>query len=132
MDTNYARGKLQLVLRDLEHYNDEELWRELSRIAYGSTTGQPNAEELLRERDELNAQCYRLRDVVFGELDIDRAMDILLEEPKQSLLFHDAMAIDRFRATITENLSISCQLEFIYESKNYTNQLREQAKEGVK
>jgi AcrR family transcriptional regulator len=84
------------------------------------------------ERDELNAQCDRLRDVVFDELDSDRAMDLLLEEPKQSLAEVQAKAIDRFRATITENLPISCQLEFIYESKNYTNQLREQAKEGVK
>jgi hypothetical protein len=57
---------------------------------------------------------------------------VLEQTPKQSLAEVQAKAIDRFRATITENLPISCQLEFIYESKNYTNQLREQAKEGVK
>ncbi len=55
MNANYAKGKLKLLLRDIDNYDDGEFWREMSRIAYGSTTGQPNAELLKLDSDRWNA-----------------------------------------------------------------------------
>jgi predicted TIM-barrel enzyme len=115
MDNNYAKGKLKLVLRDIGNYNDGEFWRELSRIAYGLTTRQPNAEELLKERDELKAHCEVLNSALIKALtfmaretcgiedeqqqkriqDAVRNYKKALEQtPTQSLLFHDANVIE--------------------------------------
>lgn len=53
-DRNYARRKLELVLRDLRDYNADEFWREISRIASGAT-GLPSAEHLKGHAKELEA-----------------------------------------------------------------------------
>lgn len=47
---DYAREKLTLLLRDLDRYDGDEFWRQMSRIAHGATD-HPSAEELLKERD---------------------------------------------------------------------------------
>ena len=52
IDHHYAREKLTLLLRDLDSYNGDEFWRQMSRIAHGATD-HPSAEELLKERDSL-------------------------------------------------------------------------------
>jgi hypothetical protein len=121
MDNNYAKGKLKLVLRDIGNYNDGEFWRELSRIAYGLTTRQPNAEELLKERDELKAHCEVLNSALIKALtfmaretcgiedeqqqkriqDAVRNYRTALEQtPTQSLLFHDANVIEAFTQSL--------------------------------
>ena len=51
---NYARSKLELVLRDLDHYTAEEFWREINRITSGAT-GLPSAEQLQARVKELEA-----------------------------------------------------------------------------
>lgn len=53
-DRNYARRKLELVLRDLNDYTADEFWREISRIASGAT-GLPSAEQLQAHAKELEA-----------------------------------------------------------------------------
>ena len=155
MDTNYAKGKLKLVLRDIDNYNDGEFWRELSRIAYGSTTGQPNAEELgiqltdakekihhlkgsltwiTDERDELLALCEDMDDlldaVAAGTNDSWIYNDIkrFNQSPKQSLLLHDAAVIDSAIEKLKDYISIGGLLSL----QNYRDELRQQAKEGVK
>lgn len=55
MDHSYARMKLTTLLRDLDRYSGEEFWREMSRIAAGST-GASHAEGLLAERDALESK----------------------------------------------------------------------------
>jgi hypothetical protein len=54
IDHHYAREKLTLLLRDLDSYNGDEFWRQMSRIAHGATD-HPSAEALLLERDALAA-----------------------------------------------------------------------------
>jgi hypothetical protein len=54
IDHHYAREKLTLLLRDLDGYNGDEFWRQMSRIAHGATD-HPSAETLLLERDALAA-----------------------------------------------------------------------------
>src|SRR5690625_3968912 len=51
---NYARRKLELVLRDLRDYTADEFWREISRIASGAT-GLTSAEQLQAHAKELEA-----------------------------------------------------------------------------
>src|SRR5690625_7870320 len=51
---NYARRKLELVLRDLSDYTADEFWREISRIASGAT-GLPSVEHLKGHAEELEA-----------------------------------------------------------------------------
>lgn len=52
MDHSYARAKLTTLLHDLDYYTGEEFWRQMSRIAAGST-GASHAEGLAVERDAL-------------------------------------------------------------------------------
>ncbi len=51
MDHGYARTKLTQLLRDLDHYNQFEFWRQMSRIAHGATS-MPHAEELMAQRED--------------------------------------------------------------------------------
>ena len=48
IDHDYARKKLEQLLRDLPAYTGDELWRQMSRIA-GGATGADHAEELARD-----------------------------------------------------------------------------------
>lgn len=57
---NYARRKLELVLRDLSDYTAAEFWREISRIASGAT-GLPSAEQLKEHAKELEAELATAR-----------------------------------------------------------------------
>lgn len=59
-DRNYARRKLELVLRDLRDYTADEFWREISRIASGAT-GLPSAEQLKEHTKELEAELAAAR-----------------------------------------------------------------------
>lgn len=59
-DRNYARRKLELVLRDLSDYTAAEFWREISRIASGAT-GLPSAEQLQAHAKELEAELAAAR-----------------------------------------------------------------------
>lgn len=55
MKHKYAREKLTLLLRDLDHYNGDEFWRQMSRIANGATQ-HPSA-EVLQETVTLSVTC---------------------------------------------------------------------------
>src|SRR5690625_3982870 len=57
---NYARRKLELVLRDLRDYTADEFWREISRIASGAT-GLPSVEHLKGHAEELEAELAAAR-----------------------------------------------------------------------
>lgn len=46
-DRDYFERKMDIVLRDLDNYTNEELWREVSRILTGAT-GMPSAEDLVK------------------------------------------------------------------------------------
>ncbi|RUO28214.1 hypothetical protein [Aliidiomarina sanyensis] len=52
LDKDYARKKLEILLRDLGSYNADEFWREMSRIASGAT-GAVHAEGLKSDIDSL-------------------------------------------------------------------------------
>jgi hypothetical protein len=85
------------------------------------------------ERDELNAQCDRLRDVVFDELDSDRAMDLLLEEPKQSLAEIQAKSIEDCEAWIDIEMDKCGFSSFDTDERSaLRNKYIAQLKEGVK
>lgn len=55
MKHDYAREKLTLLLRDLDSYNGDEFWRQMSRIANGATH-HPSAEGL-QEALKLSVTC---------------------------------------------------------------------------
>lgn len=70
MDHNYARQKLQVLIRDLSHYTGDEFWREMSRIA-GGATGADHAEELqakLAAIGRLSPTDYDDREQLLGAL----------------------------------------------------------------
>lgn len=58
MDHDYARQKLETLLRDVNSYTGEEFWRQMSRIA-GGATGTSHAEELQAERDKAERRAER-------------------------------------------------------------------------
>jgi len=63
---NYARRKLELVLRDLRDYTADEFWREISRIASGAT-GLPSVEHLKGHAEELEAINLELTKMLLEE-----------------------------------------------------------------
>ncbi|MDA3807697.1 MAG: hypothetical protein PF440_07275 [Thiomicrorhabdus sp.] len=75
MDINYAKDKLRLLVRDIDEYNDDEFWIQMSRIAYWSTTGQPNAEELLQERDLYLTELSNIQQMCIGEIAMGYKLD---------------------------------------------------------
>ena len=72
MDHSYARSKLTVLLRDLDRYTGEEFWRQLSRIAAGST-GAIHAEGLKQQHDALCAFVNEALDSSFEGCDLDGA-----------------------------------------------------------
>lgn len=50
MNYDYAKEKLECLLRDLEHYTGEEFWRQMARISSGAT-GLENPEDLLKNKN---------------------------------------------------------------------------------
>lgn len=54
MNHNYARDKLQLLLRDLDYYNDGEFQRQMMRIVSGATG--VNLEKRIAELENLVAE----------------------------------------------------------------------------
>lgn len=82
MKHEYAREKLMLLLRDLDRYNGDEFWREMSRIAHGATD-HPSAEDLLKERDALARFANDMVTEIFehpgSDIDGKLAEDCLLE-----------------------------------------------------
>jgi|GEM_PF-2678387 len=68
---NYARRKLELVLRDLSDYTADEFWREISRIASGAT-GLPSVEHLKGHAEELEAINLGLTKTLV-EMDAEKA-----------------------------------------------------------
>lgn len=81
-DKGYARRKLALVLRDLNDYNADEFWREISRIASGAT-GLPSAEQLKEHTKELEA------------INLGLTKTLLEEESEKATLVE---ALERIRA----------------------------------
>lgn len=99
MNKDYAKEKLELLLRDLDNYNDGEFWRQMARIADGATTGQPNAEQLQKENKALQAKndalVARLARIIearkplstdYSSSDIFQRIDaVICETPSESL-----------------------------------------------
>lgn len=107
MDHNYAREKLQALLRDLPAYTGEEFWRQMSRIAAGAT-GTDHAEELVAERDSLQ----RLADVRRSQRDalaahVESIQDARIGLVPSSLCPLLAEAIDRSPTTSLARLRAS-------------------------
>ena len=69
LNKDYARIKLELLLRDLDHYNADEFWRQMSRIA-GGATGLDHAEVLA---DKLNKADVMLAEI---ELKLDQVLEL--------------------------------------------------------
>jgi len=72
MDHDYARSKLELLIRDLDHYTGEEFWRQLSRIAAGAT-GASHAEGIRKQRDDLAVFVNEALDASFDGCSLDGA-----------------------------------------------------------
>lgn len=72
MKHDYAREKLMLLLRDLDRYNGDEFWREMSRISHGATD-HPSAENLLRKRDEYRNHLAAIAEMTGNSDDIGAA-----------------------------------------------------------
>ncbi len=100
MNKGYAKDKLSLLLRDIDNFNDGELWRELSRIAYGSTIGQPNAEDLVKQFAEstvysksLERENARLKSLLIANeggsdkvVEHNKALTRLIADARQKLI----------------------------------------------
>lgn len=113
LDKNYARQKMEILLRDLDCYNSSEFWREMSRIASGAT-GSDHAEqlqarnaELEQQNRELLAHVERIKDereaveladnqTVFNR-SVSRLCGTIDESPTTSLAEHDQELISRER-----------------------------------